>query len=103
MGCLLRQPSRSRSLRGRRRVGGDRQSPGVSRGATYRIRGSHHGREINLGPLWARDLETGPDGSFEIIAGPDEHPGNWIPLDPGNTDVTRVPDIYPMAWGALGG
>ena len=29
-----------------------------------------------------RDIEFEPDGSFEIVASPDEHPGNWLPTHP---------------------
>ena len=32
--------------------------------------------------LTAEQLKVEPDGSFEIIASADEHPGNWLPLDP---------------------
>ena len=29
-----------------------------------------------------RDLEIAPDGSFEMVLSPDEHPGNWVRLEP---------------------
>ena len=38
------------------------------------------------GPVLAdvndRDFEVGPDGRFELILSPDEHPGNWLRLAP---------------------
>lgn len=71
--------------------------------ATYRITGNHHGRELSLGRLWSRDLETAPDGSFEIIASAEPHSGNWIALDPEVVTGTTVPEMYPMATGGLGG
>jgi hypothetical protein len=27
-------------------------------------------------------IEFAPDGSFELVLSPDEHPGNWVRLDP---------------------
>jgi hypothetical protein len=71
--------------------------------ATYRITGRHHGRELNVGRLWGPDIATDDDGTFEIIASASEHAGNWIPMDPSAIDVTSVPAMYPMAWGALSG
>jgi len=35
-----------------------------------------------VGTLNDRTLEIAPDGSFEILLGPDEQPGNWLRLDP---------------------
>jgi len=35
-----------------------------------------------LGEIDFDELEFGPDGSFEIIASPEPHSGNWIRLDP---------------------
>ena len=34
------------------------------------------------GYLEARDMQIGPDGSFEIVASAVEHPGNWLPMRP---------------------
>lgn len=34
-----------------------------------------------------RRLNTGPDGSFEIILSPEECPGNWIRLDPNAASI----------------
>jgi len=67
---------------------------------SYRVRGTRdrevyisftiHGRDeaggIN-GPILAdvndRQLDIADDGTFELILSPDEHPGNWVKLDPG--------------------
>jgi hypothetical protein len=34
-----------------------------------------------------RSFEVAEDGSFEVILGPEEHPGNWIALPPGAASV----------------
>jgi hypothetical protein len=34
------------------------------------------------GYLEAKDMQIGPDGSFEIIASSRPHPGNWLPMAP---------------------
>jgi len=41
----------------------------------------------NLGSWDVDKFRLGPDGSFEIVASPDEHPGNWMKLD---RDVPNV-------------
>ena len=33
------------------------------------------------------DLEIGEDGSFEVVASQNEHPGNWIRIDPDTTTL----------------
>ena len=33
--------------------------------------------------LAQEDIAFGPDGAFEVIVGPDEHPGNWMKTAPG--------------------
>ncbi|MCE2390762.1 MAG: DUF1214 domain-containing protein [Proteobacteria bacterium] len=38
--------------------------------------------------LCASELEVGPDGSFEVIASAEEHPGNWLPLHPDARQIT---------------
>ncbi len=67
----------------------------------YRIRGrrgtvfylgfgtqkGHYGQGAGMPPVdfkEARDLEIAPDGSFEIIVGGEERPGNWLRLAPGD-------------------
>jgi hypothetical protein len=35
---------------------------------------------LSFSELSSQDLNIEPDGSFEIIASPDEQPGNWLPL-----------------------
>jgi hypothetical protein len=71
---------------------------------TYRIRGNHHGRELQLGRFWNHQLERDDDDSFEIIASAREHEGNWHPLEPTFNEGPRVlPDDYPMAGGGFGG
>ncbi|MBM4463345.1 MAG: DUF1214 domain-containing protein [Chloroflexi bacterium] len=35
-----------------------------------------------LADLNDQNMQFAPDGSYEIILSPDEHPGNWIPLQP---------------------
>lgn len=39
-------------------------------------------RSEEIGNYDYHDFELNPDGSFEIIASADEHPGNWIRLSP---------------------
>lgn len=36
------------------------------------------------------DFAVGPDGSFEIIASPTAHPGNWMKLDPAAPNITVI-------------
>jgi hypothetical protein len=52
---------------------------------SFTIHGPDPAGGIN-GPVLAdrndRDLVLQPDGTFEIVLSPDEHPGNWIRLDP---------------------
>jgi hypothetical protein len=52
---------------------------------SFTIHGPDPAGGIN-GPVLAdrndRDFTVGPDGTFELILSPDEHPGNWIPLAP---------------------
>jgi hypothetical protein len=52
---------------------------------SFTVHGPDPNGGIN-GPVLAdrndRDLVVEPDGSFELILSPDEHPGNWIKLDP---------------------
>jgi hypothetical protein len=38
--------------------------------------------QVNLGSWDLDDFKLEPDGSFEIIASSQPHPGNWMPLDP---------------------
>lgn len=48
------------------------------------------GVEPVLADLNDRSLDITPDGSYEIILSPEEHPGNWIPLQPSaNCILTR--------------
>jgi hypothetical protein len=77
---------------------------------SYRIRGvrgdecyvsfSIHGRaddgrlgaaaEPVLADVNDRDFAVAPDGSYEVILSPEEHPGNWIALPPGAASlITR--------------
>jgi hypothetical protein len=35
-----------------------------------------------VGSLNDREMSADPDGSFEIALSPEEHPGNWIRLEP---------------------
>lgn len=76
----------------------------VRAGNTYRIVGngaSSHGFLISThegdmqleqygvyAELWHDDLVTDDDGGFELIVGPDERPGNWMPLHPDATNIT---------------
>jgi hypothetical protein len=39
------------------------------------------------GHLEDSELELGPDGSFEIIAGQEEHPGNWLRMNPDTSQI----------------
>ena len=52
---------------------------------SFTVHGPDPGGGIN-GPVLAdlndRSFTVGPDGSFEIVLGGDERPGNWVPLDP---------------------
>jgi hypothetical protein len=52
---------------------------------SFTVHGPDPNGGIN-GPVLAdrndRDLVVEPDGTFELILSPDEHPGNWIKLDP---------------------
>lgn len=52
---------------------------------SFTIHGPDPAGGIN-GPVLAdrndRDFTVDPDGTFELILSPDEHPGNWIPLAP---------------------
>ena len=52
---------------------------------SFTIHGPDPAGGIN-GPVLAdrndRDLVVQPDGTFEIVLSPEEHPGNWIRLDP---------------------
>jgi hypothetical protein len=52
---------------------------------SFTVHGPDSNGGIN-GPVLAdrndRDLVVEPDGTFELILSPDEHPGNWIKLDP---------------------
>jgi len=41
-----------------------------------------------VGSLIDRDIAVDADGSFEIVLGPREHPGNWIRTTPGSWRVT---------------
>ncbi len=67
--------------------------------ATYRVRGTRgtapfieftvYAGKIGLqetsrqvGYLLEDKLQVEPDGSFEVVIGPDEHPGNWIRTEP---------------------
>ncbi|MFP8877566.1 MAG: DUF1214 domain-containing protein [Myxococcota bacterium] len=70
----------------------------IDSGQTYRIRGTRGtcmtflievregfmqlGDTRDFANLTADELEISEDGSFEIIASRQEHPGNWLPLDP---------------------
>jgi len=52
---------------------------------SFTIHGPDPAGGIN-GPVLAdrndRDLSVDADGSFEVVLSPDEHPGNWIKLEP---------------------
>jgi hypothetical protein len=67
--------------------------------ATYRVRGTRgtapfieftvYAGKIGLqdtsrqvGHLLEDDMQVAADGSFEVVIGPDEHPGNWIRTEP---------------------
>jgi len=41
-----------------------------------------------VGTLLGDQVEVAPDGSFEVVLSPDEHPGNWIRTTPGSWRVT---------------
>lgn len=41
-----------------------------------------------VGTLIDNDIDVDDDGNFEIIVGPDEHPGNWIKTTPGSWRLT---------------
>jgi hypothetical protein len=41
-----------------------------------------------VGTLFGDQVEVAPDGSFEVVLSPDEHPGNWIRTTPGSWRVT---------------
>lgn len=43
--------------------------------------------EPALADMNDRKLATAPDGTYEIILSPDEHPGNWLKLEPGAASV----------------
>ena len=45
------------------------------------------GESAEVGRIMGKDLVTNWDGGFEIIVGPDEHPGNWLRTVP---DVDRL-------------
>ena len=70
--------------------------------ATYRITGSHLGRDLSIGPLWADALLIEPDGSFEIGVSSRELAGNAIRVDPSFVSGAHVPEMYPMASGGVG-
>ena len=73
---------------------------------SYRIRGkqgttrwiefqAHKGfwGDPDQGHLGNHDLDSfkvDADGRFEIIASPDEHEGNWIPLDPTRSNIVMM-------------
>ena len=82
---------------------------------TYRIRGSRGTSLIcdfqlfdsymsketmrSLGSYDLDAFERAPDGSFEIIASAEEHPGNWMRLDPSEPYIiVQVRDIF-WDWG----
>lgn len=60
--------------------------------ATYRVRGRRNtvrylgfqvmGGMTNTGNVVADDLDLDDDGRFELVLSAEEHPGNWIALDP---------------------
>ena len=67
--------------------------------ATYRVRGTRgtapfieftvyagkiglHDTSRQVGYLLEDDIRVEADGSFEVVIGPDEHPGNWIRTEP---------------------
>ncbi len=63
------------------RVTGRRGTAPLIEFSTYTGRtGLHAGHEL-VGSLTERDLVVADDGSFEVVLGPDEHPGNWIRTD----------------------
>lgn len=52
---------------------------------TFATQEGHYGKAIGMAPtgfLDARDLELGPDGTFEIVLSAKEQPGNWLPMTP---------------------
>jgi len=57
----------------------------------------------NLGSWDVDKFRLGPDGSFEIVASPDEHPGNWMKLDRDDPNVCLlVRDIWDQ-WESMEG
>lgn len=86
--------------------------------ATYRLRANHHHREFNLNTpapshgagaesiqdikqRWSQEMDIAADGSFEVILGGEQRPGNWLGLDPGYRGGSAIPDQFPMANGGL--
>lgn len=67
--------------------------------ATYRIRGNNGGRALNVGTLWAEDIETDADGTFEVMVSADRQPGNWTPIPADLAADVQIPEIYPAAGG----
>ncbi|MGO9512676.1 MAG: hypothetical protein ACLP2F_03405 [Steroidobacteraceae bacterium] len=60
------------------------------------LRGFWGDRDMQtLGTYDFDHCEKRPDGSFEIIASPTEHPGNWLKLDP---EVRNVTVLTREAW-----
>ncbi len=71
----------------------------IDPGATYRLTGDVTGvagaivslveGDMHLGAFGVfaertlDELEVGPDGGLEVWISPEEHPGNWLPTDPG--------------------
>lgn len=77
----------------------------VRASGTYRVRGNHRGRELQLGRFWSQDLAYDTeDGDFEIVVSGTEQDGNWQPLGPDvGEGPHEVPTMYPMAQGGFGG
>ena len=72
---------------------------------TYRIRGNVHGADYTsftvetgaqdghiskgvIATLNDTEFDVAADGSYEIIASPDPHPGNWLRLEPNAGSIT---------------
>jgi hypothetical protein len=72
---------------------------------TYRIRGNVHGADYTsftvetgaqdghiskgvIATLNDTEFDVAADGSYEIIASPDPHPGNWLRLEPDAGSIT---------------
>ncbi|TWH87079.1 DUF1214 domain-containing protein [Novosphingobium taihuense] len=59
--------------------------------------------QANIGAWDVDNFTIAPDGSFEIIASPDERPGNWMKLDPAAPNTCLlVRDIWDEWEGTTG-